>query len=173
MVSSGSFEEMGFGDSWEFRPGSHPDSPEVPPPKRRRIHELILKDPISQLNAPSPLIFKAEDSVAQAVGEMKKCRYGSVLIVEEGGLLEGIFTERDLLRRCFGGKKPLDDITLGSVMTSRPTTLTEKHTLAHALNAMAVGGYRHIPIVKKGMPVGFISIRGILIYIAQGSPEKN
>ena len=173
MVSSGSFEEMGFGDSWESHPGPHPDLPGAPPPKRQRIHELVLKDPISQLNAPSPLIFKAEDTVAAAVGEMKKNRYGSVLIVEGDGRLAGIFTERDLLRRCFGGEKTLEELSLGSVMTSRPNALTQKHTLAHALNAMAVGGFRHIPIVEKGRPVGFISIRGILLYIAQSSLEKN
>ena len=173
MVSSGSPEEMGFGDSWESHPEPHPDSPEVPPPKRQRIHELILKDPISQLNAPPPLLFKAEDTVAEAAAEMRKRRYGSVLIVKDEGLLAGIFTERDLLRRCFGGGKPLAEITLGSVMTSRPNALTQKHTLAHALNAMAVGGYRHIPIVEKGCPVGFVSIRGILLYIAQSSLEEN
>ena len=114
MVTSGSLEEMGFGDSWEFHPGPHPDSPEVPPPKRQRIHELILKDPISQLNAPPPLLFKAENTVAEAAAEMRKRRYGSVLIVKDEGLLAGIFTERDLLRRCFGGGKPLTEIPLGA-----------------------------------------------------------
>ena len=32
MVSSGSLEEMGFGDSWESHPEAHPDSPEIPLP---------------------------------------------------------------------------------------------------------------------------------------------
>ena len=136
-------------------------------PERGSIHEMVLLDPLSQLNAPQPLVLREGDSVALAVERMKKLRYGSVLIVDEDERLTGIFTENDLVSRCGGREGEFDEIVLGDVMTQDPKTLTEDETLAHALNHMLVGGYRHVPLVRDGSPVGFISIRGILKYIAR------
>lgn len=138
-------------------------------PERGRIHEMILQDPLSRLNAPQPLVFREDDTVAVAVQRMKKLRYGSVLIVDEDDRLCGIFTEHDLVKQCAGREHELDRIHLGDVMTREPNALTEDETLAHALNYMSVGGYRHIPLVRDGAPVGFVSIRGILKYIARNA----
>ena len=141
----------------------------LPEPKRGRLHELILEDPLSQLNAPRPITLGLTDSVASAVELMRKQRFGSVLVLDPGGKLAGIFTERDLLRRLAGCDRPLESVALEEVMTPRPQALTEEDTLANALNHMAIGGYRHVPIVRDGAPVGFVSIRGILTYISQNA----
>jgi CBS domain-containing protein len=140
----------------------------MPPPRRGRLHEVILEDPISQLNAPRPIILQGKDSVADAVERMRKLRYGSVL-VEEGKRLAGIFTEHDLVRHFASRDVDLAKVKLREVMTPNPQTLQEEDSLSCALHRMAVGGYRHIPVVRGGEPVGFISIRGILRYIAENA----
>jgi len=136
----------------------------VSPPHVGRLHDVIFEDPLSQLNAPEPLLLKGSDSVEHAVGVMRKHRFGSVLIVDEESKLQGIFTERDLLNVPAPGPS-LKSVSLESVMTPKPKALREDDTIALALNRMAVGGYRHIPIVRDGVPVGFTSIRGILTYL--------
>jgi CBS domain-containing protein len=141
----------------------------LPQPKRGRLHELILEDPLSQLNAPRPITLDETESVARAVDLMRKQRFGSVLVTSSGGRLSGIFTERDLCRKLGERRDPLEWVFLRDVMTPRPQTLREDDTIAHALNCMAVGGYRHIPIVRDGAPIGFVSIRGILTYIANNA----
>ena len=140
-----------------------------PTPLEGRLHELILEDPISRLNAPTPLTLKAGDSVATAVELMRKRRYGSVLIVDDDGALEGIFTERDLLVKLSAESVDLQAIALSDVMTAKPKTLREDATLAQAINRMALGGYRHIPVVCESRPVGFVSIRGILQYVSKNA----
>jgi len=140
-----------------------------PAPKRGRIHELILEDPLSQLNAPSPITLSKSDNVARAVELMRNRRFGSVLVLDESGALTGILTERDICRRLAGRREPLEWIPIRDVMTPNPQSLTEEDTIASALNHMAVGGFRHIPIVRDGAPVGFVSIRGILSYIAKNA----
>jgi CBS domain-containing protein len=141
----------------------------IPVPKMGSLHELILEDPISQLNAPPPITLGPGDTVASAVDLMRKHRYGSVLAVTQDGKLAGIFTEGDLLRKLSASHRPLDTITLDEVLTPHPQALTEESTIAQALHCMAVGGYRHIPVVRDGEPVGFVSIRGILSYIAKNA----
>ncbi len=139
---------------------------EIPSPKRGPLSEAVLEDPISQLNVPMPIVLETSDPVSVAARLMSRFRYGSVL-VQEDDLLAGIFTERDLLNRCFG--LDLDKTRLGEVMTRDPQTLEEDDTIACALHLMAVGGYRHVPIVRDGMPAGFASVRGILRYLAENA----
>ena len=43
--------------------------------------------------------------------------------------------------------------------------------LAFALNRMAVGDFRHIPIEQDERPVGIISVRDVLGYLAGKFPE--
>ena len=141
----------------------------VPGPKRGRLHKLILKDPLSQLNLPEPVTLLENDSVAEAVHQMREHRYGSVLVLDGEGKLSGIFTEKDVLSRIQVGEQCLKEVRLAEVMTPNPHSLQEGDTIALALNHMSVGGYRHIPIVRDGRPVGFCSIRGILRYIAENA----
>lgn len=141
----------------------------LPEPKRGRIHELILEDPLSQLNAPRPITLTESDNVARAVELMRQHRFGSALVLDEQGALTGILTERDVCRRLASRKEPLEWIPVREVMTKNPQRLTEEDTIARALNHMAVGGFRHIPVVRGGAPVGFVSIRGILTYIARNA----
>jgi CBS domain-containing protein len=140
----------------------------VPPPRQGRLHELILEDPLSQLNAPEPICLHGEDTVGRAVDLMRRRRYGSVLVVDGTGKLSGILTERDLLT-LDRGQGSMSELLLEDVMTTLPKTLREEDTIAHALNRMAVGGYRHLPILRDGFPVAFTSIRGILRYIAMNA----
>jgi CBS domain-containing protein len=141
----------------------------LPVPKLGPLHELILEDPISQLNAPPPITLGARDSVGRAVDLMRKHRYGSVLVVTPEGKLAGIFTEGDLVRKLSRMRRPLESVLMEEVLTPDPQALTDESTIAQALHCMAVGGYRHIPVVRDGQPVGFVSIRGILTYIAKNA----
>ena len=52
-----------------------------------------------------------------------------------------------------------------------PETLEMKDDLAFAMHHMSVGGYRHIPIVENGKPVGVLSVRDIVDYLADRDPE--
>ena len=141
------------------------------------LHRVIIDDPLSRLDAAQPILLRKTDTVARAVALMKEQRQGSVIVVEEDGSLAGIFTERDLVRslgpRQFPapGSAPasLDSVRLADVMTPGPHALAPDDTIASALHSMAVGGYRHVPLVRDGRPAGFVSIRGILGYIARNA----
>lgn len=141
---------------------------DLPEPLKGRMHSMILEDPITQLNAPKPIVLRTTDSVAKASQFMKKHRFGSVLVME-GDELVGIFTEKDLLQKTADSDVDPSKLPLGEVMTPDPQGVEENDTIALALNLMAVGGYRHVPILKEGRPVGFCSIRGILRYLTENA----
>ncbi len=141
---------------------------DVPEPRRGPLHRVLLEDPISQLNVPLPIVLDADDPVSVAARFMARFRYGSVLVTEDERLA-GIFTEHDLLQKCAG--RDLDRTLLREVMTRDPQVLAEDDPIACALHLMAAGGYRHVPIVRDGLPAGFASVRGILRYLSENVLE--
>ena len=100
-------------------------------------------------------------TVRAAASEMKQRKVGAVM-VEEAGKLIGIFTERDGLFRVLAEGRDPETTPLSAVMTARPTTITADRRLGHALHLMHDNGYRHLPVVDGGAPVGMISIRDAL-----------
>jgi CBS domain-containing protein len=143
------------------------DLPDTQPMEGLKRH--IMHDPIKRLNPLKPLVASPDTTIWDAIRIMREGRHGSVLVVDRaaGGKLLGVFTERDVLLRVWGSGLDINTTPVSRVMTREPVVLTEDDVLAHAIHLMAVRGFRHIPIVRDGQPIGFVSVRGILRYIAE------
>jgi len=129
----------------------------------------IMRDPIKRLSPLKPLVAAQDSTIWDAIRIMREGRHGSVLVVDRRAKesLVGIFTERDVLLRVWGSGLDINTTPVSRVMTPHPVVLREDDILAHAIHLMAVRGFRHIPIVRDDRPVGFVSVRGILRYIAE------
>jgi predicted transcriptional regulator len=128
------------------------ENEEQPP---RTLDDRFLREPISVLQPPSPVVRQMQDH-----------HIGCVLIVEEGKL-SGIFTERDLLAEVFGSKLDSETTSVDRFMTVNPETLKPSDSIVFALNKMSLGGFRHIPLLDdESRPVGVISVKDIVDYIA-------
>lgn len=91
-------------------------------------------------------------------------------IVVEAGKLVGIFSERDALVRVDGNYEKLKDKPIRELMTPRPTTIYETDSPAKALNLMAVGGFRHIPVLDTSdRPVGVMGPRRVVTFLQRQS----
>ncbi len=100
-------------------------------------------------------------SVAAAARIMAQGRFGAVLVVD-GGMLKGIFTERDALFRVIAEGKDPAVATVGEVMTQDPRTVAPENTYGFALVLMQEGGFRHAPVLADGRPVGILSSRNAM-----------
>ena len=132
---------------------------------------LILSDTIEKLEPPKPLTVKPDSTIKKAVELMIKHGHGSVLVVDNEELV-GIFTERDLLKRVVKERLDVNVVKISEVMTSEPQSLSSSDSIAYALNRMAVHSIRHIPIFTDNQVSGFISVRGMLKYIAGHTLER-
>src|SRR5574343_1222380 len=99
--------------------------------------------------------------VLDAARAMKAKGVGSVLI-EQGGALVGIFTERDLMYRVVAEGSDPSSTLLESVMTGEVIGLEADKPLSHALHLMHQHGFRHVPVLEHGRPVGIVSARDAL-----------
>lgn len=130
----------------------------------------FLRLPISEVRPKLPVLIDASATVAEAVLAMNVNHTGCVLVQQDGRMI-GIFTERDVITRVFG-REDGRSLRVDSVMTKNPETLKMSDDLAFALHHMSVGGYRHIPIVDGGKPVGVLSVRDIVHYLADLHPSE-
>ena len=99
--------------------------------------------------------------VGEAARLMKQHNVGAILVVE-GDKLVGVFTERDALFRVVAEGRDANTTELGSVMTPNPRTIEADSVFTLALQMMYEGGFRNVPVVENGRPVGLVSARDAL-----------
>jgi CBS domain-containing protein len=118
--------------------------------------------PIRQIIQNRKLITAAEDTcVAEAARIMKDAKVGALLVIRKNHLA-GIFTERDALNRVLAEGLDPRETRLGGVMTRNPDTIAPDKPFGDALIMMYDHGYRHMPVVEGGVPIGIISMRDAL-----------
>lgn len=100
-------------------------------------------------------------TVIAAARLMKDSHVGAVMVVEDGKLA-GVFTERDALFRVIAEGRDVQTTLVSDVMTRNPQTIHPDKPFADALHVMYEGGFRHVPVVEDGRPVGMISARDAL-----------
>jgi len=124
----------------------------------------IIAHSVDVLCAKRPICVSAATSVHEAMDLMMKHQTGAVL-VETDGELAGIFTERDVLNDVSQDVSQMSE-GLEHHMTASPVTITKNDSIAYAMHAMDVGGYRHLPVVDSaGMPTGIVSARDIMRFL--------
>lgn len=100
-------------------------------------------------------------TVIEAARLMRENHVGAVMVVEDGRLA-GVFTERDALFRVIAEGRDVQTAQLADVMTRNPQTIYPDKPFPDALHVMYEGGFRHVPVVEDGRPVGMISARDAL-----------
>ena len=128
----------------------------------------LKTESVSRLHPTPPWQVAPDQTVAEAVQLMREKSIGCVLVCENGKLV-GIFTERDLLRRVLARNKPLS-MPVRECMSANPVTVQPKAPINTAIRLMEEGGYRHLPIVDRGKPVGLLSVKRIVHYLVEHFP---
>jgi CBS domain-containing protein len=102
-----------------------------------------------------------EMSVHEAAMLMADNQFSAVMVVDEERLV-GIFTERDAVFRVIAANRDTHTTPLAYVMTPNPTTVSPDETFGYALLLMHEQGFRHMPVIENGRPIGIVSARDAL-----------
>lgn len=136
----------------------------------RNLDSSTFQMPIKNLRIRRPISVSPTQTVAEAVKIMQEKHLGCVVVTEKEKLV-GIFTERDVLMKIIG-KKDSASTKVQEVMTQKPESFQPDDSIAFILNAMHVGGYRHVPIVdEQGKPLAVASVRDIVSFILDNFAE--
>lgn len=137
---------------------------------KKTLDPSTFQMPIMNIRLRRPITVFPDQSVAEAITLMQQKERGCVLVIEKDRLV-GIFTERDVLMRIVG-KRDLNGVRVREVMTRNPEAFQPDDSIAFILNAMHVGGYRHVPVTdEQGRPLAVASVKDLVGFILDNFPE--
>ncbi|MFL5642772.1 MAG: CBS domain-containing protein [Chloroflexota bacterium] len=125
----------------------------------------LLGEHLDDLAAPVPLTVSPDTAVDEVVERMQEAGADCVLVTLDDRLV-GIFTDRDAVVKAAG--RDLANLKVGDLMTPDPVVLRHDDPIAIAIHKMAVGGFRHIPILDGGRPTGVVTARDVFHHLAEG-----
>ena len=109
-----------------------------------------------------PVVVSPDESVLSCAKKMDKHRVGS-LLVENKGVLLGIFTERDLISNVISKGLNSERIKVKDVMTRKDmTTILPNEDVYEAILMMGRDGIRRLPVVDGEKVVGLLTYKDII-----------
>jgi CBS domain-containing protein len=124
-----------------------------------------IRDRWEFANKPPPFALQGDEKVSTAIASMAQRNIGSVVIVDKMFKVQGMVTERDLVRRLLAENLDPNKITLASIMTISPRTAHEDDDVVECLRLMSNERFRHLPIVdESGRLVSILSQGDFVAY---------
>lgn len=129
---------------------------------RQSVEEVLAQKASSEL-----VTVEASATVADAVSVMTERRVGAVVIKNEDGLADGIFTERDVLVRVVHAGRDPRTTTISMVMTRDVRFVTPGTTVEAALSLMHVNRHRHLLVIDGPRLYGLVSMGDMVRHVIE------
>ncbi|MBA2527893.1 MAG: CBS domain-containing protein [Pyrinomonadaceae bacterium] len=120
---------------------------------------MLIRDVIRNRE---PYSMKPSASVQDAAEFMAARNVGAVCVVDDGGKLLGVFSERDVVKRVVLQKRDPTSIRVGDVTSELRAVIRCDETPHQALERMELIGTRHLPVVDGERWVGMLSMRDLM-----------
>jgi CBS domain-containing protein len=109
-----------------------------------------------------PYSMRESASVQEAAEFMAARNIGAVCIVDEGGKLLGVFSERDVVKRVVLQHRDPSAVKVSEVLSELRAVINCDETPHQALERMELIGTRHLPVVDGDRWVGMLSMRDLM-----------
>jgi CBS domain-containing protein len=104
---------------------------------------------------------KPDATLADAVKLLSTRKIGAVLVMN-GPTLDGILSERDIVRVLGDRGAAVLDEPVRSVMTRKVVSCKPTDSVGALMEKMTTGKFRHLPVIDDGKLVGLISIGDVV-----------
>jgi CBS domain-containing protein len=102
------------------------------------------------------------DTVRAAVEVLTKHRIGAVIVSRDGSIVDGVLSERDVVRALGTRGVSCLDLHVQDLMTSSVIGCHPEDTAMSVMEKMTDGRFRHMPVVDDNRLVGVISIGDVV-----------
>jgi CBS domain-containing protein len=107
---------------------------------------------------------RSQTSVSVAARQMRDADYGTLVVVDGRGCLEGIVTDRDICVALAGTNRNAVNVSVHEAMTHRVFTASPDDEVHGALATMRTRRVRRLPVCDvDGRPVGMLSIEDVVV----------
>jgi CBS domain-containing protein len=110
---------------------------------------------------------RPQNTLHEAVVQLKEKRIGALIVKDAAGKLQGILSERDIVRRLAETPGQTLSQKVEDIMTRDVKTCSPEDQLIAVLQTMTKGKFRHMPVVNGDIVVGIVTIGDVVNYRLQ------
>ena len=103
-----------------------------------------------------------EATVGDVVADLAHHRVGALVVSPDGSQIQGIVSERDIVKRLSVLHTELLDEPVSSIMSTEVRVCSPGDDVESIMNLMTTQRIRHVPVVESGRLVGIISIGDVV-----------
>jgi CBS domain-containing protein len=105
---------------------------------------------------------KPEQSVTDLLNLLAEHKVGALVVSSDGNTVDGIVSERDVVRRLQEIGPDLLQAPVNDIMTAQVHSCPPETDLEELMRVMTTGRFRHVPVIKRGRLVGIVSIGDVV-----------
>ncbi len=105
---------------------------------------------------------RPNDTIHSVVDILREKRIGAVVVTDQNGTLQGILSERDIVRRMAETPGQTLPQSVADLMTTEVKTCSPEDYLNDVLKTMTEGRFRHMPVLSDGNLRGVITIGDVV-----------
>ncbi|MEO5711305.1 MAG: CBS domain-containing protein [Nocardioidaceae bacterium] len=122
-----------------------------------RIHEVLASKPTGGV-----VTVKPDATVRDLIAVLAEHNIGALVVSVDGGSVDGIVSERDVVRRLNDDEAVLES-PVSSIMSAEVQTCSGDATVNELMHVMTERRFRHIPVVAEdGRLTGIMSIGDVV-----------
>jgi CBS domain-containing protein len=123
---------------------------------------MIVRNIIDSKAIHQVITMKPTDPVKTAAEVLAKHRIGAVIVSRDGAIVDGILSERDIVRALGTRGVATLDLQVQDLMTAEVIGCKPEDTAISVLEKMTDGRFRHMPVIEANAMIGVISIGDVV-----------
>lgn len=105
---------------------------------------------------------RPEATLHEVAGKLASKKIGAIVVVGPNGRVDGIISERDIIRALSQAGAECLSHPVTDHMTKAVVSCSEADTIDQVMATMTAGRFRHVPVVEGGALVGIVSIGDVV-----------
>ncbi|MBC8717249.1 CBS domain-containing protein [Ochrobactrum sp. Marseille-Q0166] len=108
------------------------------------------------------VVIRPDDTLSHAIAILAQYKIGAIVACDEAGHIEGILSERDVVRAMASMDAEILNRPVSEFMTAKVQVCREHHTINQVMEIMTHHRFRHMPVEENGKLAGIISIGDVV-----------
>ncbi len=105
---------------------------------------------------------RPDETVGSLINQLAELRIGALVVSVDGQRVEGIVSERDVVRGLHASGASLLDRPVSSIMTVEVHTCEPSASVNDIMRLMTDRRIRHVPVLQDGLLAGIVSIGDVV-----------
>ena len=118
---------------------------------------MRISDVLQAKSIKDVVTIRPDAGVLELLATLSEKNIGAVVVSSDGTSLDGIVSERDVVRTLHHDGTVIKNV-VSAIMTTEVSTCSPDDELDEVMSVMTEGRFRHIPVVDGGQVVGVVSI---------------